>query len=195
MWLLNIALVLVVTAVLLAATVDWWGPRVGRWLAYPASPHAADVIVVHGGGILRTIRGIALFHDGLAPALWHTGYASGEARTVGFVLQRNVPPSALTYLTTTSTWSDASAIVATVRQRGVHSVLIVTEWWHSRRALCALRQQMRPGEFTVYVEPVATGSVVPENWWRNGDLRGKVASELLKFCYYLLRYGMTPWNC
>jgi uncharacterized SAM-binding protein YcdF (DUF218 family) len=162
----------------------------------PATPdlRPVDAIVIHGGNPARTLYGVELYQQGLAPELWHTGYASGEARVTAMIVGRGVPRQAFRYLTTTSTWSDGQQIAATIRDRKLHSVLIVTDWWHSRRALCATEQQLAGYDVAIAFAP-SPAPAGPADWWQSAEIRGDVESELVKLGYYALAYGMTPWGC
>jgi len=131
--------VLVLAAIMVRVSASAWLPAIGRWLAMPATEmHRTDAIVVHGGSVPRRRYGIELYRRGLAPELWLTGYASGQAYTTKLMVEdAGIPQRAFRFLVTTSTWSDGQQIAAAIRARKLHSVLIVTDWWHSRRALCA----------------------------------------------------------
>jgi len=184
---------IVVSAV---ASSSIWLPTIGRWLSMPAQPdlHPADVIIVHGGNQLRTQYGLELYHRGLAPELWHTGYAKGEAPLTKILERSGVADQSFRYLVTTSTWSDGQQIAAAIRARKLHNVIIVTDWWHSRRALCSTEQQLQGYDVVISFEP-SPSPAGPDNWWRNEQIRSDVESELVKLGYYALRYGMSPWGC
>jgi uncharacterized SAM-binding protein YcdF (DUF218 family) len=187
---------LAVAAAVIVASASAWLPVIGRWLARPATPNPrrADAIVVNGGTSARTLYGVELYRQGLAPELWHTGYASGEARVTAMIAERGVPSQSFRYLATTSTWSDGTQIAAAIRDRKLRNVLIVTDWWHSRRALCATQQQLEGYDVAIAFEP-APALAGPEDWWQDEEMRGNVVSELAKLGYYAVRYGMAPWGC
>jgi uncharacterized SAM-binding protein YcdF (DUF218 family) len=174
-----------------------------------ADLHTADAIIVHGGNEARTLYGIELYRRGLAPELWHTNYARGEVSVTATVergipqwsfryllksIVPAVPPQSFRFLATTSTWSDGTEIAAAIRAHKLHSVIIVTDWWHSRRALCATEQQLQGYHVAISFAP-SPSPASPGDWWQNADMRSRVASELGKLGYYALAYGMTPWGC
>jgi uncharacterized SAM-binding protein YcdF (DUF218 family) len=105
-----------------------------------------------------------------------------------------VPPQAFRFLATTSTWSDGTQIAAAIRAYKLHSVIIVTDWWHSRRALCATEQQLQGYDVAISFEP-SPSPANPANWWQNEDIRAHVEDELVKLGYYAVAYGMNPWGC
>lgn len=182
--------------VILWATDERWLPLIGHWLAIPATIdlHRADAIVVHGGNYTRTEYGARLFRRGLAPELWHTTYPWGQVEIVKEIEQNGVPAQAFHLLTSTSTWSDGQGIATTIRSRRVRSVLIVTDWWHSRRALCATEQQIGGYQVSIEYQP-SPAPAGPSDWWRDAEIRRDVLTELVKFVYYAVRYRMNPWEC
>ena len=105
----------VVVVALLVASAGWWLPLIGHWLARSPQPARADAIVVLGGDDpARLDHAIALYRQGLARELWHTGSMSNladsrsEASYVLRVAANNGVPTAMIHLlTSTSTWEDA----------------------------------------------------------------------------------------
>jgi len=174
-----------------------WLPAIGHWLAMPVKKamRRSDAIIVHGGNPDRTEYGVGLYRRGLAPELWLTGYERTRTHALDVVVKSDgVPDQAFHFLTSTSTWIDGQQIAATIRARKLHSVVIVTDWWHSRRALCATEQQLQGYNVTIAFEP-SPAPAGPTDWWQNPEMRGDVVSELVKLAYYGVRYGMTPWGC
>lgn len=160
----------------------------------PVSIHQADVIAASGGNARRTHYGVDLYHQGLAPELWHTGYAHRELSITATVISGGVPPYAFRWLSTTNTFSDGQQIARALRSQGIGSILVVTDWWHSRRMLCALRQQIGGSNVEVYfaAPPAPAG---PDNWWRDSETRNDVIHEIIGLAYYAARYGIAPWGC
>lgn len=189
-------------AALLAATLaaavvvaaPYWLAAIGHWLAMPGEPEPADVIAVHGGNRARTRYAVELYQQGLAPRLWHTGYAETTDEVTNEVIAAGVPADSVAYLSSVSTWTDAGAIVAAARDSGARRVLVVTDWWHSRRAFCADQQRLDDPQVTLVfaASPAPAG---PDSWWQHERTRGHVLSELAKIGYYGLRYGLVPWGC
>lgn len=184
-------------------TAECWLPGIGQWLSPAPQVRRVDAIVVLGGGYPRRIlHGVALYQQGLAPELWHTGNitlpgtTTSHAQAAARLAQaRGVPPEAIHLLTTTSTWEDGREIAALARQKNVQNILIVTDWWHSRRALCAVQQHIAGSGINLYVDPPRDPSSTPETWWQHEAGRRAVFSEMAKLGYYWGRYGMVPWRC
>ena len=188
---------LVTIAGVAVITSSYWLPAIGYWLAMPTTfkGEPAEAIIVHGGNPDRTLYGISLYKQHLAPEFWQTGYVKGEANLTNIVVGLNgIPKLSFHYLRTTSTWSDGTAIAQMIRERKLHNVIIVTDWWHSRRALCSTKQQLQ-GYPVIISFSSSLSSAGPENWWLNDEIRSDVLRELIKFVYYGLSYGMVPWGC
>ena len=185
--------VLLMLVVLISSA--YWLPVIGFWLAIPSAAdlQPSDAIVVHGGNPFRTDYAMALYHRGLAPELWQTGYARTQI-VFREVIKTEPDPAAFRFLTTTSTWSDGTAIAQMIRDRKLHHVIIVTDWWHSRRALCSTQEQLQGYNVSINFSssPSPAG---PDSWWHNAEIRDDVLSELGKMVYYTFRYGWKPWGC
>lgn len=189
--------------VVLGTSAGWWLPVLGHWLARSPQPALADAIVVLGGGDPDRIEhAMALYRRGLGRQVWHTGDMAhpadpqSEARYVLQVAADNGVPAPMVHLlTSTSTWEDAQAIAALASQQKVRSLLIVTHWTHSRRALCVIEYQLAGAGIQVYYDPPPTPYYTPDNWWQTpmGFRNGLV--ELAKIGFYWVRYGLAPWRC
>jgi uncharacterized SAM-binding protein YcdF (DUF218 family) len=195
-WLLRTTLLLLLLLAPVVVTAQQWMPAVGAWLSYPTNMAPAQAIAIHGGNPERTEYGLELYEQGIAPEVWRTGYASSESSTTEHVTSHGVPASDFYWLSTNSTWEDGARIAATIKQRDIESVLIITDWWHSRRALCTTRTHLADHEVQLYY--TSSPSQMPEqpdNWWKHRHGWQHVLSELAKFGYYWPRYGMNPWKC
>ncbi|NJN66459.1 MAG: YdcF family protein [Chloroflexaceae bacterium] len=170
----------------------------GRWLVVPPNPHPADAIVIPGYGKTRTSRGFDLFDQGFAPEIWYTGWMTFEVSPAvkAAMEAHHIPDEVVHPLVTTSTWEDGREVAAFARQRGVRSILVVTDWYHSRRALCVIRHHLKGSGVSVsYAE---AGKPYPnlETWWKKGNPNyGLVDLELKKLAYYFVRYGLPLWEC
>lgn len=191
---LRTATILVAIAVTIMATASYWLTAIGNWLSMPTTVTSAAVIAVHGGGQIRTRYSAELYRKGIAPVVWHTGLAQSERSITAILRADGVPSAAYAYYPSTSTWTDAEAIAREARAQNVTSILVITDWWHSRRALCADRRQFQGTNISIYFAP-SPSPAGPDNWWRNPATRRPVLMELAKLAYYAARYGQLPWNC
>lgn len=189
-----------VTIAILAGSAGWWLPALGGLLALPGRPAPADAIVVLGGGFpLRDQHAIDLYREGYAREIWRTGETPGGSLVVQkarrLALEQGVPASAFVPVITDSTWTDGREIARMAQERKVERVLIVTDWPHSRRAMCVINRHLaNTGVVAIYDGP-RNPPYTPADWWRDPEGRYIVPGELLKTCYYLLRFGVAPWAC
>lgn len=183
---------------------ECWKCRVGEWLDIPAQIAPADAIVILGGdATTRLPVAVELFQAGVAPELWYTGAKEGSQAgdrsaaqvAVEQAVAWGVPSDAITLLTTTSTWTDGEEIAATINARGTRSILVVTSWYHGRRALCAIHHHLSDKTVQVYYQPAATPGFGPNDWW-DSEVGGlTVTRELNKILFYWGYYGLVPWIC
>lgn len=181
--------------VALVVTSETWLAAIGHWLTYRSNAQSADVIAVYGGARERTMHGIDLYRRGLAPQLWHTGYAAQRASTIGLLLNVDLPQETIHYLPSDSTWEDGQAIVTVAKQRHVKHILVVTSWFHSRRAICTIKRQLAGSGIKVSYDAPPASRGGPNDWWKHRLSRRQVLGELIKLPYYWLRYNVNFWNC
>ncbi len=207
-------MIVLVGCVLLFATSRLWLPAIGHWLNVPPSAdlsQADAIVVLAGGGPERMYHGITLYHEGAAPELWYTGdmpspeLPSFNQGRMGkqYAIEQGIPAGDIFLLKSTSTWEDAQAIVAMVEQRNIKRLIVVTSWYHSRRALCVVRHHLV--ENTVGKEdgrsvelrfsPAPTSVYTPESWWKHEHGLISVVNELIKGGYYWWSYELAPWEC
>jgi uncharacterized SAM-binding protein YcdF (DUF218 family) len=175
-----------------------------RWLERSPDPQApADVIVVLGGDHpARTLTAIDLYERGLAPALWLTGDVPAPGRQVSvaeaaryLAFTRGIPYERQLLLPSTSTWEDAAQIRTAVEQEQVRSLLVVTSWYHSRRALCVINHHLADLDVLVSYTPSTYTLPTSAHWWKRPIGWWHNTREALAFVYYGVRYGLPPWSC
>jgi uncharacterized SAM-binding protein YcdF (DUF218 family) len=196
-WLLRSVLLLLLLLTPIVLTASYWLPAIGNWLSYPADPVVqTEAIAVYGGYFERANYGVELYHQGVAPEIWHTGYPKFDQRVTQRMLDQGVAANDFRWLDSRSTWEDGAAIATAIEENNIESVLLVTEWWHSRRALCATHLHLGAQDVAVwYTASPTRRNYTPENWWQSRSGIKLIASELGKFGFYWLRYGMNPLNC
>lgn len=196
---LRIFLLLAFLAILLAAAL-WLFPE--RILTVDSGPVKADMLVVLGGaGPDRTRRAAELFHDGAAPEILVSGW--GDCFSNERLLERGGVPAADIILECKSrtTRQNAEFSIPLLKKLGARRVIIVTSWYHSRRALrCfehygpGIRFYSRPSYFG-YVGRTKNENQQAERLrkaqWRM--VRGYADSEYLKLLGYWVCYGVCPF--
>src|SRR5205085_3508006 len=168
----------------------------------------ADAMVVLAGStvyIERTHRAAELFREGRAAKIILTndnqqsGWSNELQRNPLFIeraaeeLRRaGVPQDAIEMLpqVVSSTHDEALLLRAVGEARGLHSILIVTSAYHSRRALWTFRKVFERSGINVGLTIVPTGDETPPTatWWLHLNGWRVVAGEYLKLIYYWLYY-------
>lgn len=161
-----------------------WGA--GRWLYADVPLEHADAIVVLGGESGQRVIGAAeLYHQGVAPKVFVTGSGDGGiiARRLGMA---GVPDVAYEGRSR-STYENAVMTREALEPWRPRSIMLVTSWFHSRRALAVFRDVWP--EVTFGMHPVQAGTTF------SGRFRiyemGYIFSEYLKAFWYMLRYGIA----
>ncbi|MCC6454705.1 MAG: YdcF family protein [Caldilineaceae bacterium] len=193
----SIALLLVLFAPLTLSPADEDGLRaLGHSLDLPAHVAHADALVIMGGDTQqRLMPGIELFQQGLAPQIWYTGGSGHGRAAVAQAVAIGVPPEAIYHLLGNNTWEDTQQVARTLRENDLHSVLVVTSWYHLRRTLCVLRHHLAGSDVQIYYQPVGYEDFNPDNWWLNEAGQKAVFSELTKFGFYWFQYGLALGEC
>jgi uncharacterized SAM-binding protein YcdF (DUF218 family) len=147
-----------------------------------------DELVVLGGGDGRAERAAELYHQGVAPGILCTGY--GDCASNVLVLERSgvsstvitAEPNALTTL------QNAQLSIPMLRKMGAHRIILVTSWYHSRRALAVFRHVAPDLQFAS--RPAYLG-YEPKKLNREG-FSEHVNIEYLKLLDYWVSYGVDP---
>jgi uncharacterized SAM-binding protein YcdF (DUF218 family) len=173
---------------LLTAFALWAFPQ--QILTVDSGPVKADVLVVLGGGSTeRPRRAAELFHAGEAPRLLCSG--EGDCRSNQRILINAGVPRAVIELECDSlnTSENAQRTIALLRKQGAKRVIIVTSWYHSRRALNCFERYAPEMEF--YSRP--SYFAVARNDWKPMGIEGYVWMEYAKNLGYIFRHGVWPF--
>lgn len=158
-------------------------------LTVDSGPVTADVLVVLGGGNgERPLRAAELYKAGAAPRILCTGLGDCDSN-VGRLEKAGVPAAAiLREELSLNTSENARFSIPILRRLGAKRVIVVTSWYHSRRAWRCFRHYAP--ELIFYSRPAYAGC--PSSGWRLQAIRGHVKSEYLKLLGYWVRYGVCP---
>lgn len=150
----------------------------------------ADVIVVLGGdGPSRAWRAAALYREGAAPKVLVTGI--GDCDSIRRHMVRSGVPWEVIQVECASrnTWENAVFSAPILTALGARRAILVTSWFHTRRALASFRQVSPQLEWmSVPVERDESYRRLIHN--RRGLM---VLKEYLKIGWYSLRYGVTAF--
>jgi uncharacterized SAM-binding protein YcdF (DUF218 family) len=172
---------------------------VARSLAAPDSPRPVDAIVALASNIQRDgalnepslrrlVRAMELYAEGLAPLLVlsgahvESGLDEGAVRAA-LARRLGVPQSAIVTVTgPRSTREEALAIEVALQSRGVHRLLVVTDWDHAERARATFERVGFEVRVAVTRRPADAAST-PKDRLRLG---WDCARSLLALAYYRL---------
>lgn len=175
-----------------------------RWLERAPDPVApSDAIVVLGGDHpARILSAVDLFQAELAPEIWITGDVpppghevsmAEAARHVAYT--RGVPYDKQVLLPTTSTWEDGEQIRIYAAERNAKHLIILTSWYHSRRAMCVINHHLADLDVEVAYTPSSQTWPPSERWWRSRAGWRGVGREIAAFPFYWVWYRLPPWTC
>ena len=151
---------------------------------------SAEVIVVLGGGLHeRPERAAELFQQHAAPRLIISG-AGDDWINHAILLKDGVPASAIQMESNSATTREnAEFTIKLLREQKVHSVILVTSWYHARRALKTF-EHYAP-EIKFYSRPSYYAFDRAE-WTQKGNGK-RMRLEFLKLPGYWIRYGVNPF--
>jgi len=149
----------------------------------------ADVLVVLGGGDGRAERAAELYKQGEAPAVLVTGYGDCEVN-VQILESNGVPPSAIVQEPNArSTLENARFSLPLLHKMNAQRVIIVTSWFHSRRALACFEHFAPNMKF--YSRPSYVDSLARDY---NRESYSKLVNiEYAKIIVYWIRNGIWPF--
>jgi uncharacterized SAM-binding protein YcdF (DUF218 family) len=187
-WVLRIALTLVILiSALIVVAVAF--PQ--KLLTVESGPVKADVLIVLGGGTgshERAGRAVELFKAQEAGRIIVSGEGDAEINQRTLV-SGGVPASAVQLEPKSrTTRENAEFTIQLLRAQKVHSAIIVTSWYHSRRALDCF-EHYAP-EIKFYSRPSYFG-FKRSDWTRL--LKKRIYLEYVKLGGYCLRYGVSPF--
>jgi uncharacterized SAM-binding protein YcdF (DUF218 family) len=184
--LLKIGVVLAI-AMVIALWAAYLFPR--QVLVIDSGQQRADVIVLLGGGSgERPSRAAELFRSNAAPRIIVSGAGDADGNRL-LMMHRGVPSSAITLEPNSKTTREnARFSIPLLRTAGAKRVILVTSWYHSRRALKVFRHYAP--DLTFYSCPSYYG-FDPAQWSRD-HLRRRIRAEYLKTMGYWVCYGVCP---
>jgi uncharacterized SAM-binding protein YcdF (DUF218 family) len=179
-----------------------------QFLITEAPLEKADAIVVLGGSATyreRTREAAKLFFEGRAPRILITNdnqrgpWSSAEQRNLFFyersleeLNSAGVPSDSVEVLMTPveSTFDETQVVRDYAQEHGLHSILIVTSAYHSRRALWVFSKVFRYTGIRVGLISAQRKeeSPPPFLWWLTLKGWKSVPSEYVKMIYYVINY-------
>jgi uncharacterized SAM-binding protein YcdF (DUF218 family) len=174
--------------VALAAVIAFFYPE--KFLCVDSGRVSADVIVLLGGGSHeRPERAAELFKAQAASRIIISGEGDDEINR-RLLIQAGVPAGAIQIEgKSRTTRENAEFTVKLLRAEKVRRVIVVTSWYHSRRALKCF-EHFAP-EIKFYSRP-SYFAFARADWTRLG-ISKRMRLEFLKLPGYWIRYGVNPF--
>ena len=171
-----------VLAVVLYFTSSLWLPAMGRGLVYDDGPGKADIAVVLAGDLTgsRMTGAAELARRGYVPAVMVSGppgmYGINEAdAAIRYMVGAGYPEEWFIPLknNATSTRDEAVVVLDELKRRGIHSFVLVTSNFHTRRArrIFLDTEQGRGGGPQMRVLATPVRDYDPDTWWRTREGR------------------------
>ena len=160
------------------------------FLTVDSGPATGEVIVVLGGGSHeRPDQAAELFRQHAAPRIIVSGYGDGEINR-RLLVAAGVPAGSIALENRSrTTRENAEFTIRLLREQKVKRVIIVTSWYHSRRALACF-QHYAP-EIRFYSRPSYVAYARAD--WSQHRVRTRIRLEYLKLAGYWVRYGVGPF--
>ena len=153
--------------------------------------HRADAIVVLAGEKgERVDQGVDLLRKGYAPLLVMSGGPSEAGVPLARLMKEQAEragvsaASILTEDESLDTGENARYTLRLARQRGWHSIILVTSPYHARRALKLFRAVYAPASIEVVSSPVERSSFSAVGWWTRKQDCKVVLMEYAKSVWY-----------
>jgi uncharacterized SAM-binding protein YcdF (DUF218 family) len=171
---------------LLAAA--WFFPQ--DILTVDSGTVTADVIIVLGGGSHeRPVRAAELFNQHAAPRVIISGEGDDEINRQ-LLLKAGVPAAAIQVEgKSQTTRENAEFTVKLLRSGKIRSAILVTSWYHSRRALKTFEHVA--WDITFYSRP--SYFAFARDDWKKLGVNKRMRLEFLKLPGYWIRYGVCPF--
>jgi len=179
-----------------------------QYLITEAPLEKADAIVVLGGSATykeRTREAAKLFLEGRSQRILITNdnqrgpWSSAEQRNLFFyeraleeLKSAGLPSDSIEVLMkpVESTFDETQVVRDYAQQHGLHSILIVTSAYHSRRALWVFSRVFRDTGIRIGLIGARPGveSPPPATWWLSVRGWKLVPTEYVKMIYYVINY-------
>ncbi len=198
----------ILTLVLIGVVLWPTSTVAAKWLIRSAPiPRAEVLVVMAGSGTFkeRTEMAAAIYKQGRAPKILVTndnqqgGWSQDEQRNIPYqelavrwLRRQGVPHEAIEPLPqpVDGTHSESLLLREYMQSRGLHSVLVVTSAYHSRRTLWTMDRVFAGTDMIIGLEAVPPGFQSPPaaTWWLHPRGWKMIPLEYVKLAFYHLAY-------
>ncbi len=188
---------MLVVAVLFLAVVAalWRAPllqAMGNFLVISEAPRPTDAIIAIGGdGHERIETAINLLRDGYGRWLIVSGGPYGRGLNSAFAMRDQAlgdgmaPEHILVDETAESTLDNAVGSMKLMKSRGLHTAILLTSPYHTRRAIVIFSRVFHREGLLVRVLAVDDGHFNVDRWWTREFDRRLVTREYVKLLAFL----------
>jgi uncharacterized SAM-binding protein YcdF (DUF218 family) len=115
---------------------------------------------------------------------------SEREMTRQILLSNNVPASAMLAVGTNvaSTFDESQSVRAWAKQTGAASIVIVTDWFHTRRARWIFRHELKDTPVKIYIVGVDPIRYKIDKWWQSEEGVIQFQNEVAKSVFYRIKY-------
>ena len=176
----------------LVALLIWTPPghyvlaEAGRWLVVETPQKPVELIVALGGDRSREEAAANLLQAGRGKKLLFVGadarYRDYECLALAADKCLPIPEKPAW-----TTGEEAAEIAEVVRARKIHTLLVVTNDYHTRRARWILRRALAGTNVDLEIFPVPSRAFKIEEWWRYHMGIKAVVTEYAGMAYYWVR--------
>ena len=161
-----------------------------KYLCVDSGPAQADVLVILGGGSAeRPERAAELFKEHAAPRIIVSGLGDCEINRQ-LLIEDGVPADVIKLETQSrTTRENAELTVKLLRKQKPARVILVTSWYHSRRALASFRHYAPDIKF--YSRPSYVDYARSD--WPGRRFTRRIYLEYPKLLGYWIGYGVRPF--
>ena len=167
-------------------------------------PTPADAIFLLNGDFnTRPFRAAELYKQGLAPQILIARSEDSPAVklnllsndtdiSVGVLEKLGVPPDKIQVLSfpggVTSTFDEATALHGYIESHPLHTVILVTSAFHTRRAKWIFARELAGASVHLEMMAVPYSTFDQTNWWTNENGLIALDNEYIKLIFYYLKY-------
>jgi len=162
---------------------------------------AEMIFLLNGDYNTRPFRASQLYQQGLAPQIVVAQAEGLPAETLGLVQNETeisvavmeklgVPADRIVVLPgpVTSTYDEARALRQYVQDNSIHSVLLLTSAFHTRRARWIVAKELAGLPVSLEVSAVPYGGFDAMDWWHSEGGLIALNNEYIKLVYYYWKY-------
>ena len=145
----------------------------------------ADAVAVFGGGVAdRPFAAAQYYRQG-----WVTKILVDEPGDKAVLLKLGTPESAIETFghALRNTHQEAVALRAWAERNNLHSIIVPTEIFSTRRVRWMLHRVFPP-DFVIRIAALDPSVYSRSDWWKGNNGRSALEIEFLKYLYYIVRY-------